>query len=436
MTDLKIAITPHRKALLAGHDNELDVLVRVKAPPPSNDLPKRQPLNLSLVIDRSGSMHGQPLEEAKRCALMIVDSLDSEDLVSLVTYDNRTTIDVASRKVGDRRSLHLAINAINAGGTTALYDGWYQGAGQASQGVEQASMSRVLLLSDGRANSGLTDPLQIEQYCASMAEVGVTTSTYGLSQHFNEELMVQMARAGLGNSYYGQTAEDLMDPFREEFELLQNLCARRLRLSLETPSEITVKVLNGYPSDEDGSWRLPDLAYGGEAWAAVRLRIPYSAEQVKQEILKASVVFETLDGSVQSLEPEVIALPWLPQEAYLAVATDPLVAERVGELQAADLQDQARVAARRGDWKRVDALLSRARREAENNPWLRESLEVLKKYAAQRESEFLAKEVKFSSAKLRNRLADANEGVGNYQENLESSKAAYLRRKREQGKKF
>ncbi len=56
MTELKISIAPHRKALLAGHDNELDVLVRVKAPHPPNDLPKRHPLNLSLVIDRSGSM--------------------------------------------------------------------------------------------------------------------------------------------------------------------------------------------------------------------------------------------------------------------------------------------------------------------------------------------------------------------------------------------
>jgi Ca-activated chloride channel homolog len=70
-----LLIAPRRNALLAGHDNELDVLVRVQAPNAPAEQPSRNPLHLALVIDRSGSMSGQPLDEAKRCAEFVLDGL-------------------------------------------------------------------------------------------------------------------------------------------------------------------------------------------------------------------------------------------------------------------------------------------------------------------------------------------------------------------------
>jgi Ca-activated chloride channel family protein len=440
MTSPQMLLTPQRAALLAGHDNELKLLVRVQAQAPPTDGPVRQPLNLALVIDRSGSMSGRPLEEAKRCAAFIVDSLDADDTVSLVTYDDRVQIAAPFRKVGDRAGLHAAVRAITSGGVTALYDGWYEGAGQATFGVEQASVSRVLLLSDGQANRGLTEVDAIAARCAEMAEVGVTTSTYGLGHDFNEDLMVRMAEAGRGNSYYGQSAEDLMDPFREEFALLQALCARRLRLALRAPVGVTVEVLNRYARDEEGRWQLPDLAYGGEAWAAVRLRIPAAlgvqGRDGKSPVLEAALAYEDLEGQRHEVEIVSLHLPWLAPDAYAAVASDPLVVERLGELDAADLQEQARLAARRGDWDRVDALLERALREAAANPWLRGAVDVLLRYAERRETQAFAKEAMYATRRLRSRLADRSESVGGYAVEEESAKAAFLRRKLEQGRRF
>jgi Ca-activated chloride channel family protein len=109
-----------------------------------------------------------------------------------------------------------------------------------------------------------------------MADAGVGTSTYGLGQGFNEELMTAMARAGRGNAYYGQTAEDLMDPFREEFDLMSALCARRLRLAVAPARGVRVEILNQYRTDAEGRTMLLDLAYGGEAWAVMRLTVPCS----------------------------------------------------------------------------------------------------------------------------------------------------------------
>ena len=88
MTTPKMIITARRPALLAGHDNELDVLVRIQAPDAPAELPKRNPLHLSLVIDRSGSMSGQPLDEAKRCAEFGLDGLQPTDRLSVVAYDD------------------------------------------------------------------------------------------------------------------------------------------------------------------------------------------------------------------------------------------------------------------------------------------------------------------------------------------------------------
>jgi Ca-activated chloride channel homolog len=441
MTALQLFITPQRPALLAGIDNEMDVLVRVQAPSAPKDLPVKMPLNLALVIDRSGSMSGQPLAEAKRCAEMIIENLNPKDMVSLVTYDSHVRIPVPFREVVNRSGLRQAIRTIESCGLTALYDGWYEGAGQAAHGAEQAGVSRVLLLSDGQANRGLTDTAEISSRCAKMAEVGVTTSTYGLGHHFNEDLMVQMARAGNGSSYYGQTAEDLMDPFREEFELLQNLCATKLRLQLTPAKGVTAEVLNGYSKDESGHWRLPDPAYGGEAWAAVRLRIPVqvgnqATHAEATPILDVSLFYEDLGGQNQQIETCKLSLPWLPAEDYQALGTDPIVAERFGELRAADLQEKARNAARRGDWNQVDSLLEQARQGAIDNPWLQHIIETLQGYAARRETEPLSKEAMYASRNIRTRLADSEQVAGSYDVTMESEKLKFLRRKMERGKRF
>ena len=111
---------------------------------------------------------------------------------------------------------------------------------QGHQTGQGHALSRVLLLSDGGANHGLSDPEEIANRVAAMAQAGVSTSTYGLGGHFNEHLMIGMGRAGRGNHYYGATAEDLEDPFREEFDLLRALHTRSLRLHLQAPEGVKI----------------------------------------------------------------------------------------------------------------------------------------------------------------------------------------------------
>lgn len=435
---INLELTPERAALLAGHRNTLNVLLLARAPAAPETQRARLPLNLALVIDRSGSMSGRPLEEAKRCAAMIVDALSPSDHASLVVYDTQVDVLVASRAVDDRPVFHRAIEAVDSGGSTDLHAGWLTGAEQAARGHDAQVLSRVLLLSDGCANHGLIDTPAIARHCADMAEAGVSTSTYGLGTGFNEDLMTAMARAGRGNPYYGQTAEDLMDPFREELDLMSALCARRLRLTLEPAENVQVEVLNRYRTDGQGRTLLPDLALRGEAWALLRLTVAWAVVEAGAHgdvhLLTARLAYTDLAGQERQSEPVHLRLPRLPPEAFEAVAVNELVSQRAMELRAAALQDEGRQAALVGDWERVQGLLLELRTLAEGNPWLSAGIAMLEKYAQRRETEHYSKESFHRSRKLRERLSSSNEAEWSQREELR--KPSYLRRKLEEGKRL
>ena len=259
----RVILTPLKPALIEGVAQKLHVLVRVQSPDADpSQVKARSPYHLALVIDRSGSMAGEPLREAVRCARHIVDQLASSDLATLVTFDERVRTLVAAAPVGDRKALHVALAGIIEGGSTNLYGGWEEGANALAPIQEGAALSRVILLSDGNANAGETDAPTIVIQCGLAAGKGVTTSTYGLGRSFNEDLMVEMARKGSGNHYYGDTAADLFEPFAEEFDLISNLYGRQVKLALGAPPEVKIKLLNDYPVEARDGFplvRLPDL---------------------------------------------------------------------------------------------------------------------------------------------------------------------------------
>jgi len=437
---IKLTITPQHAARLEGHDNELYVIVRAmaaKEPPAAEGGVEKPPLNLSIVIDASGSMSGQPLEEAKRAAAYLVENLRPRDRVSIVSYADHAKVLVAGRPVGSGVEITNAIRSIAAGGSTALHDGWITGVEQAARMREPEQMGRVLLLSDGHANRGEQNPAILAQDAARIAATGVTTTTCGLGAHFDEFLMLEIARAGQGSAYYGERAEDLIDPFREELELLSNLLARRLRLSLTAGDGVDLTVLNGYRQD-GASFILPDLAEGGEAWAMVRLRFSERTNELSDRLLLRAILdFETMSGNLITAGPTSLHLPRLPAGAFSALPVDDTVTARRNELRAADIQDQARVAARARHWPEVDRLLAEAKCEAGENKWVAESVASLEKIARRRDVEGFSKESIFASQKMRSRLAASDDlAPSAWSPSSESSRPAYLRKKPVQGRRF
>jgi Ca-activated chloride channel family protein len=435
MNSPKILLEPRRAALLAGHDNVLDVVVRLQAPDmPAGPMPGRQPLHVAVVLDRSGSMNGRPLEEAKRCAEFVIEGLVAGDQASLVVFDDHVETLAALTSASNRETLRHMVRSIVSGGSTDLHGGWLRGAETLAPHTSANTLSRVILLSDGCANRGLTDTVAIAAQCAALADAGVTTSTYGLGRNFWEDLMIAMARAGRGNSYYGQTAEDLMDVFREELALLNAVCARRLELSLKAGDGVRLEMLNDYVRMGERTWCLPDLAFAGEAWALVRLYVSErKVDELRQggpeALVRAELRYIDLGGEPRAVEAVSRGLPVLSPAAFYAVAENALVKRRAEELAAARIQRKARTAARRGDWEAAERLLEEVDNLGADNRWLRGIVSELRDLARQRDREGFAKEAAYSSSKLSTRLAATREN-----EDPEAAVAHFLRRKNAQGK--
>jgi Ca-activated chloride channel family protein len=434
----QVLLSPLKPALILGMAQKIPVLVRIQAPDADpTQVRVRGAYHLSLVIDRSGSMGGEPLLEAVRCARHMIDRLAPTDQASLVVFDDKVRTLVPAAQVGDRQAYYAALARIREGGCTNLHGGWKAGAESLLPGAAEASLSRVILLSDGNANAGeVTETPAIAALCAEAADKGVTTSTYGLGRAFNENLMVEMAKRGTGNHYYGDTATDLLEPFAEEFDLIASLYARHVRLALGAPQGVKITVINDYPiEDRDGFplIRLPDIPWGAEAWVLVELEIPAGlALDSGNQLLQAGVTATTPEGAPIQINDATLTPKAMPVQAWEVVLPDPLVVSRMGELEAGRLLAKARSAAESGDWATIDAMLTEARRRFADHPWVLEVLQGMAEIAKEGDTARFSKESLYSSTRMHRRLSAKEEALDSMSD--ESAKASFLRRKRHQGK--
>jgi len=431
MTTPTILLTPRRQAIPAGFATTLEVLVRIAVPDaPATNAVKRPPLHLALVIDHSGSMSGAPLDEAKKSASFIIENLSPHGRASLIIFDDNAETLVPLVDMSHRATLLAAIKGIRSGGSTNLHGGWLAGAESLATAARPNVLSRVILLSDGCANRGLQDPAAIARQCAEMAGAGVSTSTYGLGHNFNEALMIDMARAGQANSYYGESAADLMDPFREEFALLNALFSRQTVLHVGLTNGVSAELLNDYPPVATGGWRLPDLALGAEAWALLRLTMPATPEStLPAELASVTVNYQSLDGQAYEPLTTTLALPAVTPSLFSTLAEDALVLRRLAEINAAKLQVKARGAAQRRDWQQVDLLLGEVSALGADNPWIASVVKELKQLASRRNDVMFAKEASYSSQRMTTRVTAPREGLHDTL-NIPD----FLRRKTRQGK--
>ena len=168
-----VEVIPVRAAVARNEKTKLDSIIRlVVAEGESSD--QRTPVNIGLVIDRSGSMQGIKLQYAIEAANYAVDQLKSADKVSVVAYDDRVRTVFKATHPKNKDLIKLAINQISAGNSTALHAGWVQGGIEVSEALEKEYMNRVLLLSDGLANVGVTDPSTIEKQVRGLVAVSYT----------------------------------------------------------------------------------------------------------------------------------------------------------------------------------------------------------------------------------------------------------------------
>ena len=420
------------KSAVSERGGSLDVLIRIQAPDqPAGHAARHTPKRLSLVIDRSGSMHGAPLKEALRCASHIASRMTAADALSVVVYDNHVETLIPLGPVTSVQQVADRLAGVQSGGNTALFDGWERGA-QTLEGGNEGAISRVILLSDGQANEGLTEASQITPHCTKWLARGVSTTTVGLGRGFNEDLMVEMARSGGGQNYYGQTADDLFDSFDEEFSLLAALYLKNMGMRLIPADGVILEPVGMVTLRSDGFYKLSDLAYGSEAWMVMRLHINASPVQDYRDLFALVFKAEPLGGEGFLPMMEMFGLPVLTHSAYEALPTDGLVERRTMELEFAKESQALRDLARRGDMRAVRDLLDHLQAKFGGHPWLHDKLARLRDLA-EHDAEMMGKESRFSALRMSSRLSMRSEGLYAFDE-TSADMPAFLRKKAEEGR--
>jgi len=235
------------------------ILCDVAAPEPKEPGKPRRSGNVALVLDRSGSMAGRPLDLALQGAGLAVEALRGGDRFGVVTYDDRVDVlvpstpatEVAKAEARDRLQL------VQAGGSTDLHGGWLQGCEEVARGMTEGPESRCLLLTDGLANQGVTDPGEIARHAAELRARGIVTSTFGLGDAFDEVLLQKMAESGGGNAYWvrepGQVGPAMAAEMGDSLEVV----ARGVELVVEGVGveEVLVPGLGRLTRGTDGRFR-------------------------------------------------------------------------------------------------------------------------------------------------------------------------------------
>jgi Ca-activated chloride channel family protein len=271
----------------------------------ASDRQQLPPINLALVIDKSGSMaDADKLSRVKDALLTLVNQLRETDMLSVVVFDSEAEVLRPARAVGDREEVRRLIRRIEPGSSTNIHAGLMLGYAEALKNFKREGTNRVVLLTDGIANQGVTDPSQIARDSLSFNDRGVDLSTIGVGLDLNKDLLRELAKSGRGLFHFVADAQDIDKVFLKEVQSLVAPVATEPNLEIEIGPGLELAQVYGYEPERTGSGlkikldnmnqgltqvvllRLKAKPRGSEARPSVRVNFSYYDLERKQRVSK------------------------------------------------------------------------------------------------------------------------------------------------------
>lgn len=314
----------------------------------------RTPVNIALVLDKSGSMGGEKIAQAREAAIRVIDRLGPGDVVSVVSYDNNVDVLVPATEVGDISLLAERIRRLQAGGGTALYAGVEEGARQLDTFLDANRVNRVILLSDGEANEGPSTPSALGDLGASLIRKGISVTTIGLGLSYNEDLMTQLARRSDGNHSFVQHVDDLGRIFDQEFGDALSVVAQDVTVTIDCKEGIRPVRVLGRDARIEGQRvevGLNQINSRQDKYIVLEVEAAPRAQKGKQEIADVTASYANMVTQASEVLTHTIAARITDSEAAVKRSVDAeamvAVIEQQGVLneeQAIRLRDQGRQA--------------------------------------------------------------------------------------------
>lgn len=282
---------------------ETHLAVTIQAPV-SDGTQVRPPVNLAVVIDRSGSMAGDKLAHAKSAAKQLIAQLSPADRVALIGYG--TDVDVlfpSARATSEvKNAAYRAIDRIQDDGGTNLSGGLMAGRDEVARNLESGAVARIVLISDGLANEGITDREALGRLAAETAQRGVSLTTVGVGLDFDERTMTNVAVNGRGNYYFAESSAMLAQMFTDELNKLAATMATNVRLSLTPAPGVEILEAYGYELRREGAHvvvPVADLESGETRKVVLRLRVDARGPDDTMDVADIGVSFHTTESATQ-----------------------------------------------------------------------------------------------------------------------------------------
>ncbi len=337
-------------------------------------------------------MSGSPLRNAIKAAEQLVEFLQPEDYLSVVIYDDIAETVILPQLVSDKKAIKTAIKKIRARGLTNLSGGWLMGCDRVESQQTSQRLNRVLLLTDGLANRGITEPAILVNTAKEKAEAGIMTTTLGFGNGFNEDLLIDIAEAGGGNFYFIQSADDASNVFNIEMESLTSIVGQNLTVDLSTKNQVRVaEVLNKYPyqtKDKGVEVFLGDVYQVESKPLVLKFTIPAIATEGTVDLGTIEYSYEkVIDGSIKKFTDSLaLSLKVVSSEAALKAAINGDVTQQASQLRIAKKKDEAVAIADGGNYQQAAEILRQAVEELKSQALneyfeIAEEIEQLKYYA-------------------------------------------------------
>lgn len=360
---ISLAGTLGNTFVAAGETGE--VLARIRISTRSVDGSARPPVNLALVIDTSGSMAGEPIEDAREAALAIVDLMREGDRLSVVAFHSTTEVLLASTVIDDNLAeLRTDIGRMEAQGTTDMAGGLQGGLTELMTHFEPNGVNGLVLLGDGVPN----DESGIVAMAQAAGERGMSVTAIGLGLDYNETLMGDVARASGGQFHYVEDSEQVVALFREEVLRMQQVFGRNAVVRLQPGPGVTIQSVVGQNVQNLGAYvevHLGDLHEGEHRDLMVRATVEGRRAGATVELMDVHLGFDDAVVEAGHLERRVfLGAKSTDDTAEFASGRNPDIEREAARMQAAAVTVQAIRMTRDGELEEARAMLNRAEQDA------------------------------------------------------------------------